>query len=269
MRKLFALTLLILGAFVLLGAQGITLGKGATYGKGMTISPGSTSVSAPTFVQDTYNTSSCAGGPATCSVAAITTTTNHALYVQVMYLHTATLTNITDTCGTSGGATNTYTSDFTYSTGSFYFSQVLHTIVGYGKSCVVTANYGGTGANTEIYVAEISGTNLTTPVVSGQAIIADQSAPGTGANAVTSGNITTTGTNTLIIASVEQCTGSPDSFSAGTGFTLSQNPGIIGNCTVGSEYQTFASIGSIAGTFTTTGGAGTAYMTAAVAFQHP
>lgn len=41
MRKLFALTLLILGAFVLLGAQGITLGKGATYGKGMTISPGS------------------------------------------------------------------------------------------------------------------------------------------------------------------------------------------------------------------------------------
>lgn len=41
MRKLFALTLLLLGAFVLLGAQGITLGKGATYGKGMTISPGS------------------------------------------------------------------------------------------------------------------------------------------------------------------------------------------------------------------------------------
>ena len=48
MRKLFALTLLILGAFVLLGAQGLTLGKGATYGKGMTISPGS-AASAPSI----------------------------------------------------------------------------------------------------------------------------------------------------------------------------------------------------------------------------
>ena len=50
MRKLFALTLLLLGAFVLLGAQGITLGKGATYGKGMTISPGAAGL-APAFVQ--------------------------------------------------------------------------------------------------------------------------------------------------------------------------------------------------------------------------
>ena len=55
MRKLFALTLLILGAFVLLGAQGLTLGKGATYGKGMTISPGTSGGGSPTFIQAAQN----------------------------------------------------------------------------------------------------------------------------------------------------------------------------------------------------------------------
>ncbi len=55
MRKLFALTLLILGAFVLLGAQGITLGSGATYGKGMTISPGSSGGGGSPTIDNTCN----------------------------------------------------------------------------------------------------------------------------------------------------------------------------------------------------------------------
>ena len=66
MRKLFALTLLLLGAFVLLGAQGITLGKGATYGKGMTISPGT---SGGGGFSPVYLTSgNCVSGGTSCTV---------------------------------------------------------------------------------------------------------------------------------------------------------------------------------------------------------
>jgi len=218
------------------------------------------------FVQDAYDSASCAGGPATCSADSITTTTNNVLYVQVAYHNAATLTSVTDTCGTSGGASNTYTADGTKTNGTAYNSATFHTLVGYGKACVVTAHFSPTSANAAVYVAEASGENLTTPV--GQFVINSQDNPGTGANAITSTNITTTQTNTLIIGSVITCWGNADSFSAGTGYTLTQNVR-TGNCNVGAEWKTFASSGAVAATFTTTGGTNLGVLTAATSIQHP
>lgn len=218
------------------------------------------------FVQDAYNSSACAGGPATCAADSITTTTNNVLYVQVVYHNAATLTSVTDTCGTSGGASNTYVADGTKTTGTAYNSATFHVIVGFGKACVVTAHFSPTSANAAVYVAESSGENLTTPV--GQFVINSQDTPGTGANAITSTNITITQTNTLIIGSTISCWGNADSYSAGTGYTLTRNVA-SGNCNIGAEWKTFASTGTVAATFTTTGGTNLGDLTAATSVQHP
>jgi hypothetical protein len=234
-----------------------------------TYNKGGGGASAPLFVQDTYNTSACAGGPATCAAASINTTTGNFLYAEVFYQVTTTFTSFTDTCGTSGGASNTYTTIASFTGNSGAKVTIAYTQIGFGKACVVTANLGGTPANNaQDYVAEISGANTSTPVGAGQFASAVQSTPGTGANALSSGNLTTTQTNTLVIGTTITCFGNPDSFSAGTGFTIKRNV-VSGNCNLGAEIETFASSGAIAAIFTTTPGTNLNYNTVAVAFQHP
>ena len=105
MRKLFALTLLLLGAFVLLGAQGITLGKGATYGKGMTISPGSSGGGGgATFVNSGFSViTACAAAATSCSVT-YSPVAGHQLYVGIVESAAQAVTSVTDNGG-SGGST--------------------------------------------------------------------------------------------------------------------------------------------------------------------
>ncbi len=80
---------------------------------------------------------------------------------------------------------------------------------------------------------------------------AAQSAPGTGANAVSSGNITTATNGDLIYAvCVETSTGN-DPGSLGTGYSLGQTSGGV---VIESAYKTQSSAGSVAGTWTTAAG---------------
>jgi hypothetical protein len=252
-------------------AQGVG-GKAGIGGKSG-IGGGSTVASAPTYVADVTNTSACAGGPTTCAAAAITPVTGDEFTVFVYHNTGTTISGVADTCGTSGGGSNTYgAADF--SNTSAQLSSVYHVIVGYGKSCVVTATFGSPSGNAQIVVVDSRGTSTSTPVVA--ATIGNQNTPGTGTNAITSNagqgsNISTgANTNTLVIGSVVTCYGNADTFSHGTGFTIGSTNTTVGNCNVAVEYETqSATSTTIAATFTTTGGTNLNYHTMAVIVQHP
>ena len=93
--------------------------------------------------------------------------------------------------------------------------------------------------------AEFSGVLTTSPLDVHAA--QTQTTPGTGANAITSGSVTTTHANELIVGGTVNRSGAAGAgtITIGTGFTLGQS---VAN-TLTSEYQVQAAAGSIAATF--------------------
>jgi hypothetical protein len=122
---------------------------------------GAASGTNPTFITDVTNTSFCLN-QTTCAATAFTPQTGDLILV-FAYAggSSGTISAPTDTCGTSGGASNSYTSQATNS--SSWHSALYSTIVGFGKSCVVTGNYGAvSGVNLQTYVQNWRGVNGTT-----------------------------------------------------------------------------------------------------------
>lgn len=235
----------------------------------------SSSAGAPTYASDVNS----GGGLAcyhtsTCSAAAITPATNDLLVATVGVNPaggSATVSSISDTCGTSGGASNTYTTGPTAGASNYHVYSYW-TIVGYGKSCVVKATMSGAGSEEMVHVIRVTGNNTSTPVGTSQDKAGFQSSgtAGTGANAVTSGALasSTTQTNTLEIGDCWDL-GNSGTLSAGTGFTggTAHNDG--GNLYYFPEYQTLSSSGSTAAaTCTSSSGTGP-FGTVAIAIQHP
>lgn len=111
-----------------------------------------------------------------------------------------------------------------------------------GGACTVTANYPAARSFRRIFVMEGSGLDTAAPLdqSTGQA----QAAPGTGANAVTSGSVTTVANGEWIVGTTTSDTGA-NTPSGGTGFTRREAVGFGAI-----EEQVQAVAGSIAATFT-------------------
>jgi hypothetical protein len=271
MRKLSAVALLSLCAVVSLSAQTVILPKTTVLAKTAVIGAAGGGTN-PTFETDVTNSSFCQN-VATCAASAFTPITGD-LILAFEYAGgtSGAYSAPTDTCGTSGGASNTYT--LVASNSSSWKSGLYWAIVGYGKSCVVTGNFTAvSGVNEQIYVQDWRGVNATTPVYT--AAIGNVNTPGTGANAVSSSlgtgsTISGTQTNNDIAGGVITCYGNADTFSAGTGYTLGGIHENVGNCNVAGEYEALSAAASgVSATFTTTGGTNNYYHTFAAVIQHP
>lgn len=222
---------------------------------------------APTHVTDSTNGSSCVG-VATCNAASFSGTAGQLIVVFVFTSSSNTINAPTDNCGSSGGASDTYTSLASNSTHSVLYS----TLIGATKTCTVTANIGATPTgNIIIALSTWSGVNATTPVFA--STIGNQSSNSTGSNGVTSnagtgGTISTGQANNVLAGLTADCAGSAETLTAGTGFTLTNTPGFVGNCQYGSENETVASISSgLAATYTSS--ISVFRNTAAYTVQHP
>lgn len=235
-----------------------------------------TGASAPTVVQDTYggpvSTFVCAS-TTTCSTVSINVTAGNGLSVFVADTASGsgspgTVSGVTDTCGTSGGASDTYTSGPTAHSGK---GAAFFTIIGATKACVITAADTNAGAWLFIYAQEISGINGTTPVVTNQWAGNYQLAPGAGTDVITSGSLasSTTQTNTLLSCVNIDSAFNGDTWTVGTGQTsVSTRTDSISNL-IGS-YRVLASSGvSTPCTGTASGGASNIYYSFGMVWQHP
>jgi len=172
----------------------------------------------------------------------------------------ATLSSVTDTCG-AGGGSNTYTLLDNPTTGNAS-RAMAYAVVGKSGACTVTANIAGGTVNGKIVVHEISGVNTGTPLA-GHKITA-QTTPGTGIDAVSSGNITTTQNGDYIFgASIDEGANGTH-FAAGTGYAWHELTRPTGSMM--SEDKVQPSAGSVAATFTGDQ-AGASYLTGIMAFQ--
>lgn len=135
-----------------------------------------------------------------------------------------------------------------------------------GGTCTVTVTLSPAVGYRQLVVHEVSGVDTTTP--NDKHIINKQTAPGTGANAVTSTAQTTTTNGQYIFGAARICNvGTSKSLAQGTGFTSREN--IVGGSDASplrSEDQIQTTAGSIAATFTGTGIAGDNALVALMTF---
>lgn len=127
----------------------------------------------------------------------------------------------------------------TYSLANYYF---LNTTAG---ADTVTVTFAGAVTYASLQCAEYSG--VATSSALDQATSNSQTDPGTGANAITSGNVTTTTAGQLILGWTSALVVGAGTVSAGTGYTGRIN--VFGDTLF--EDQVQGSAGSIAATFTT------------------
>ncbi len=157
---------------------------------------------------------------------------------------TGSVSSVTDSLG------NTYTVVDTVhnatdgvSAATFYAKNIT------GGACTVTVTFDTTYDFRTVAVHEASGLDTTAPldVHTGQA----QTTPGTGANAVTSGAVTTTAAGDYIFGATTNTGGSDDTpVTAGTGYTIRENTAFSNFVQTATESQVQGSAGSIAATFT-------------------
>jgi hypothetical protein len=168
-----------------------------------------------------------------------------------------TLTSVTDS------KSNSYTvlTGDNQTSGNFHTAQALAQVTSAG-TLTITGNFSGTVASSvKIGCADIE--NAATSSIIDQHVANTQSSPGTGTNAVTTGNITTAVSGDYLFVWNVDCNGNVATISAGTGYTI-RNGGTNNQAI---EDQVQASAGIIAGTFTySSGGADTA-MTGIIAIK--
>lgn len=150
---------------------------------------------------------------------------------------------VTGVSGSIGGQTwslvSANTDGATFTFGMYYFPNTA------GGANTITATLSGTTAYTHLILGEWNGVD---PAPLDQKTNQFQAAPGTGTDAVTSGNVTTTTDGQLIVGCGNSMTYAADQLSAGTGFTIRQSH--FGDNPMEDRIQTSA--GSIAATFTST-----------------
>src|SRR5229473_6651810 len=187
--------------------------------------------------------------------------------VYVTYDGTGTLNSVTDSLG------NTYTIVQTISDGT----HVQKSATAYAKNIAggantVTAPFASAICCRLIIAHEITGADTAAPLDGGLGVGFSgqvQAAPGNGANAVTSGNMTTVTNGDYIFGATSDSSGlTTQTISAGTGETIRVNSsGATGNATA-SEEKIQATAGAVASTFTFNVTAGTS-LTMQMAFKPP
>jgi hypothetical protein len=215
----------------------------------------------PAFVQG-VPASSCvvfSGTTNTCHFAS-SVTAGHTIVGGGFYSGTSiTVTSITDNCNT-GATSNTYTIVDTLINGTTIWTNTFWATVGATTaSCTVTMTFNTSVAGAKMAIHDVSGITATTPV--DVHAIANQSAPGTGTNAVTSGSVTTGSSGDYIFGFTSDVSNNP-TCTAGTGYTIRETGSSL--C---SEDQVQSSAGAIAATFTQVSATDN-FATAIVAFKH-
>lgn len=128
----------------------------------------------------------------------------------------------------------------TYSLATFYYANTT------GGADTVTVTFAGAITYASLQCSEYSGVATSSPL--DKFASNSQTTPGTGANAVTSGSVTTTTDGQLIVGWSTALTVGAGTTSAGTGFTGRTN--VFGDTLCEDQVQTSA--GGIAATFTST-----------------
>lgn len=158
--------------------------------------------------------------------------------------HIADLTNVTDNASPSNTATivdqlgNTSSGD---SISSYYFPNVQN------APTIQSGNFSPQTAFDTIIAEDYSGVMTSNPI-DGHTI-QEQLTPGTGTDAISSGNITTTANGDLIFGGVTDFTGATNTYTQGTNYTLRSNASASTLATA-AEDRIQSSAGSIAATFT-------------------
>ena len=192
---------------------------------------------APTHVQSPTPVTASFGSTVAIPFASNVTAGNH-LTCHINANHG--ISTVTDSLGQSFSSAVNVTDGATYSLATFYKENTA------GGANTVTATFAGTITYASIQCSERSG--VATSGSLDKFASNSQTTPGTGANAVTSGNVTTTTDGQLIVGWSTALTVGAGTTSAGTGFTPRTN--VFGDTLI--EDQVQASAGSIAATFTTT-----------------
>lgn len=179
------------------------------------------------------------GNLATYTTAAFTATAGDTLLGWVHWESTTvTLTSVTDGANTYTLLHNPTTGDDSARVAMFYCVGVA------GGSPAVSANLSG-AAFGQIIVHQIRGA-----ASFDKSAIQEQIFPGTAADAVSSGNVTTISDGQYIFGASAKTSASGNVLSAGTGFTQGVQQNNSGAASL-SEYQIQGSAGAIAATFTT------------------
>ena len=215
---------------------------------------------------------SCYDTPA-CMTNTQTSVTNDAIAVLVVWDGaTTSVSSVTDNCGTSNGGSDSYTLLGGHTGNTSSNDALYYALVGYGKSCTITATVNeSTVSNLAVVAVEVNNVDQTAPIYPGNYALSNNvDAPKSATNAVTSGNLQapTNQPNSLETAMFLEEISSLETISAGTGFVL-QSDGWNGSADMdyGVELTDLPDAGvSSPGTFTVS--LGTGYTeTAAVAWQ--
>lgn len=152
------------------------------------------------------------------------------------------------------GAGNTWTSIGTGTSGFSFTCQAgwAQVVSGGGTKITITANFTVASGNQTLIITELSGIDTTTPVDN---FAYANTTFGTGTDAFSSGNFTTTNNGCLIYGAITDENGNANAFSAGTGFTRRESYTFDGGGRfAASEDLIQSTAGSIAATFTNTVG---------------
>lgn len=130
------------------------------------------------------------------------------------------VTGITDNCNTAG-TSDTYTivdNGVIHPAGIYIGATQGYAVIGETGSCTITIAVSG-GTYIDAIAHEVSGVNTATPIDNSQYSVVGQYAPGTGTDALTGNNVTTTVADDYIFGWSFDGSVANNSFTAGTNFT--------------------------------------------------
>jgi hypothetical protein len=203
----------------------------------------------PSFIKSASNILAVSNGSTITASFGSNVTAGNAIALWVMWIrpigtNTLTLTSVTGCWSGGASLVNNHTSGDQGRSALGYVSNVT------GGACTITATFNASmNSNYDVTIIahEVSGIATTDPYDG--STIQTQDSPGTGANALTSGNIITTSNGDYIFAATGD-TGYSSTATAGTNYTGR----VSGDDGTRSEDRIQAAAGSIAGTFTTSDG---------------
>ena len=153
---------------------------------------------------------------------------------------TVALNSVTSSCVTG----NLTIVDTTANNGTEEFAYQGYGIVSKGGSCTVSANFASASAGAGIMVNEIKGVSTSSPLDVHK--MQDQYYPGTGTDAATSGNVTTTASNDYIFGFGSDIAATGVTMATGTNYTLVMAESEWET----TEYKILSSVSLVAATFT-------------------
>lgn len=202
-------------------------------------SPTAATVFSGTTITQAFGSNVTAGSLLTCHIYA-----NHGI------------SSVADSLTQTFTSAVTVTDGATFSLATFYFPNSA------AGADTVTVTFAGAVTYASLQCAEYSGVAAVSPL--DQSTSNNQTTPGTGSNAITSGNVTTTTNGQLIVGWTTAFTVGVGTVSAGTGYTGRTN--VFGDTIF--EDQVQSSAGAIAATFTTTS-ATSNYVTILTTYKAP